>query len=511
MKDRLSSRSFARPEFLVLLLALLVRLLGLFARPIWYDEAFAVLFAREGPAAMLYGTLAPDALGSAADIHPLGYYTLLWGWMKVFGQSVPAVRLLSVLLGLGVVWAGMRLLRALAGRRTAWWGGVFLALAPFPVHFSQEIRMYGLLAFLLLNAVFFMWRAAGWLQGESPASPRRDWAVFSVLAALAMYTHNLAAFFLVPLALLTLFRRDRAALRGVALAGAGALLLYLPWLLQLPGQLAKVQAAYWTARPGPDRLVTTLLTFTTNLPVPAELLPFAVLVAVLVPVIAARQTLRARDRLPGDLLAYLAFAPALLMFAVSQWVPVYIERALLPSGVFFVLWAAWALQGTPMPRPMRIGVSAVFLAGMLLGIWQHLAYRGFPYAPFAELNRQIAAEMAPDAAVVHASKLTALPAYLLAPDLPHRYLRDIPGSGSDTLALPTQEVIGFYADETVEEAVGASSEVWFIVFERELAEYEAAGVEIHPALEWLSDTYNVSYRETMDDLEIVIFQMQPSP
>ncbi|MCI0550097.1 MAG: glycosyltransferase family 39 protein, partial [Anaerolineae bacterium] len=87
----------------ILALALVVRLLGIGSRPIWYDEAFAILFSQKGLNAMLYGTLAPTGAGSA-DIHPLGYYTLLWLWMQLFGDSLFAVRLLSILAGLVSVY-----------------------------------------------------------------------------------------------------------------------------------------------------------------------------------------------------------------------------------------------------------------------------------------------------------------------------------------------------------------------------------------------------------------------
>jgi uncharacterized membrane protein len=94
----------------VLLLALVVRLLGITSRPIWYDEAFAILFSEKGLGAMMYGTLAPGGVGSS-DIHPLGYYTLLWGWMKLFGSSLLAARSLSVLAGLCLIYIAYRLTR----------------------------------------------------------------------------------------------------------------------------------------------------------------------------------------------------------------------------------------------------------------------------------------------------------------------------------------------------------------------------------------------------------------
>src|SRR5919109_4387856 len=94
---------FNRKTAAILFLALLVRLLGISSRPIWYDEAFAILFSEKGLSAMLYGTLAPTGIGSA-DIHPLGYYTILWLWMKLFGGSLMAARSLSILAGVASVY-----------------------------------------------------------------------------------------------------------------------------------------------------------------------------------------------------------------------------------------------------------------------------------------------------------------------------------------------------------------------------------------------------------------------
>lgn len=47
---------------------------------------------------VLYGTLTPTGIGSA-NVHPIGYHTLLWLWMSIFGESLVSARLLSVLAG----------------------------------------------------------------------------------------------------------------------------------------------------------------------------------------------------------------------------------------------------------------------------------------------------------------------------------------------------------------------------------------------------------------------------
>jgi mannosyltransferase len=326
-----------------LVIALFVRLIGISSRPIWYDEAFAILFAEKGPSAMLYGTLTATSAG-AADIHPLGYYILLWMWMNVFGQSLVAVRLLSVFAGTMTVFFAYLLTRELFNHRTALIAVLFVALAPFPIHYSQEIRMYSFLAMWLMIATY------AYIRGTK-GNNWSWWALFSIAAALAQYTHNLAAFYLIPLAATALFNRDRKTLFSVLLAGIVAIFLYLPWLLQLPAQFNKISNAYWVERPGFAKLFTLLLTFVTNLPLPDSWLFPALFIALSVVAIGLLQTFRSSSRNSTALwLLYMSFAPPIFLFLFSQWVPVYIERALLPSGVIFCIWLAWSLFDTALPE-----------------------------------------------------------------------------------------------------------------------------------------------------------------
>src|SRR5450759_3871181 len=181
-------------SLVVFLLALIVRLMGITSRPIWYEEAFAVLFSEKGLKAMLAGTLMVDASGAAADVHPLAYYTLLGEWMKVFGESLVSVRMLSILFGMGIVILAYFLLRNMfADRRLASVGALGVALAPSLVHFSQEVRMYALLALALTGATYTLWQGIH-------SHQRRWWVLFTLCAALAQYTQTLAAFYIVPLA-----------------------------------------------------------------------------------------------------------------------------------------------------------------------------------------------------------------------------------------------------------------------------------------------------------------------
>ncbi|MEK6221985.1 MAG: hypothetical protein N2D54_07020, partial [Chloroflexota bacterium] len=61
----------------ILILAVLLRLIGINARQIWFDEAFTILQSSKGIANFLYGTVTLDNLGNASNNSPpLHFITL---------------------------------------------------------------------------------------------------------------------------------------------------------------------------------------------------------------------------------------------------------------------------------------------------------------------------------------------------------------------------------------------------------------------------------------------------
>jgi 4-amino-4-deoxy-L-arabinose transferase-like glycosyltransferase len=497
--SRFSNRRFFL--FGILLLALILRLVAISARPLWYDEAFAVLFAQEGLPAMIDGTLS-SVQGSAADVHPLAYYTFLSFWISVFGQSPLAVRSFSVLLGMGILVVAYVGVKEHFGDEFGLVALLLLALSPFQIHYAQEARMYALMTLSLIGAAYALWRGM--------TTRRWGWLVFGLCSALAQYTHNLAAFFLIPLALIPLLKRDWRSLFAVSISGLGAVLLYLPWLLHLPAQFDKVRTAYWVQTPTPARFLTTLLSFVTNLPLPDLWLPLGLFVTLTVTILGAWQTIRAwragREGVHSALwLAYLAFIPPLFLYLFSLWQPVYIERALLPSGVFFLLWLAWSLTRTKLPKGIRWFAIGLLLTGMGMGIVQHITYGGFPYGPYRALNRYLAQELSPDDRIIHSNKLTMLPMVYYDRDLPQRYVADPHGSGSDTLALPTQRVLGLVADPGLQSAVGDAKRVWFVIFSQAIEEYTVEGYKSHPHLVWLEENFALDWIETWVDIQLYVY------
>ncbi|NJN96437.1 MAG: hypothetical protein HC875_21185 [Anaerolineales bacterium] len=98
---------------------------------LWYDEAFSAWLA-----GLPVGQLIEAARG---DVHPPTYYLLLAAVTRLTGHSEAALRLPSVLAGLGTIYMVFRLARSLGlSERAALLAGAICTLSPFAIYYSQE-------------------------------------------------------------------------------------------------------------------------------------------------------------------------------------------------------------------------------------------------------------------------------------------------------------------------------------------------------------------------------------
>jgi 4-amino-4-deoxy-L-arabinose transferase-like glycosyltransferase len=497
---------------LILLLALGLRLINLSGRALWYDEAFAVLFSEKGVDAMLDGTLTPVE-GGAADVHPLLYYITLDYWIEFFGESPIAVRLYSVLIGVVTVGAIYGLARDWFDHQTALVAALIVAIAPFHVQYSQEARMYVLLALMLTLTTWIYWRA--W-QNRGIGY----WIGFGLLAGISMYIQQLAAFYLMALGLLPFVLRDRARIIRTVCASLLALVIYLPWMLYLPDQLGKLRQ-YWVQKPNILHFWLTLRTFiSVNLDFSAGWwLPTFLLAAVLTVLLLYRAypVLRAKvqhnpDRLPLLWVVWLAFVPMILMWITSYlFQPIFLPRALLPSAVMFYVAMAWLFTRGGMPQ-LIVGALAVSWGVIIVfGLVTHYTWDTFPTPPFEDAAYYLAQHSESGDVIVHGNKITALPMVYYERDLPQRYVRDIPDSGSDTLAIPTQKALQLMADECAAEAAAGAPRVWYVTFEQ-LEDEMADLVDDDPentqydSLKWLRQHYRTeTLVRRFNDLKLYLF------
>jgi predicted membrane-bound mannosyltransferase len=146
-------------------MAIGVRVVNLTAQSLWADEGNSVRLTER--------SLDLVVAAARADVHPPGYYVLLWGWVKLFGQGESAVRALSVVVGVALVGLVYLIGHRLFGPRVGWLAALCAAISPFQVQYSQEVRMYILVAFLGAGATYAFVRWIG-AQGQRQ---RLNWSV----------------------------------------------------------------------------------------------------------------------------------------------------------------------------------------------------------------------------------------------------------------------------------------------------------------------------------------------
>ena len=506
------------PILAVLVLAFALRTINLNGRPLWYDEAFAVLYAEKPFETMLYGTVA-QVEGAAADVHPLFFYSLLHLWMKLVGQSPLAVRSLSVLLGAATVGMVYLLARRIFDRKVGLLAALVASLAPFAVYYAQEARMYALLGFVAMTTAYFFTRA--WSGGR-----KGDWLLFGLFGAMTLYAHNLGFAFLAGLDLWVLGTWLRSGWReplwrkrnfgSLLLAHLLMLALFAPWLAIVPSQFGKIRHAYWVERPGLTTLIQTLLVFHfgyDNQALPPWLLPPALFFSLLIPAIVVVALLRGRAarRRPAfhALPLLLAVAPPLLIFVLSQVQPVYIIRALLPSALAYYVLLVAVLTRRTIPSFVRWGIWLPALGIVVASLVNHYGYAHFPRPPFAEAAAYLRAHYQPGDVIVHSNKLTFLPTHYYDRTLPQAFIADKPGSPSDTLAYPTQQALGLFATQDLPTATEGHDRVWFVIFQRAVEEYQEAGYATHPHLAWLEGHYQREGVTSFNDLDVYEYRAIP--
>ncbi len=216
----------------ILLLAAFLRFYRLDAQSFWNDEGNSARLAER--------SLDLIIEGAAGDIHPPGYYIILHCWRALFGQSEFALRSLSVVAGLTLIVLTYLWSRALFGESTGLIAAFLSAISPFAIYYSQEARMYALLAALAAASAFVSYRVqvrSCKLQVAGSKLQVVDWIAYVLLGAAGLYTHYAFAFVLIANNLLFGLRwlagAERRRWERLAVwAGAqvAVLLLYLPWV-----------------------------------------------------------------------------------------------------------------------------------------------------------------------------------------------------------------------------------------------------------------------------------------
>jgi len=476
----------------ILLLALSLRIYGLGTRDLWYDEAFSFFLAKQPPAEIVSGT--------AADTEPPLYYFLLHLWLNL-GESPFTLRLLSVLISMGIVGVVFDLTRRLAGVEAGLWAALLTAIAPFQIYHAQELRMYGLVALAQLTYYWFFVRLQQLEQGKRSIGL---WVGLALSGAAAMYSQSLAIFGLVLADLYLLLKRNWRGLRQLMLAQGVMILLAVPWLILVPGQIDKIQTAFYTPRPGLAEILQAVLQAHAFMPLEGIWLTIAAVLSLQCVVMVGIEAWKARKVEGVGFVALMVAGLPVVLFIVSYFMrPIFVPRGFIGAMVMYLVLAGWMIS---LRRKNGVGlvITGAFIAAAAMSLPSYYTFSEFPRSPFHE-TAQYLRENAPNELILNDNKLSYFPIHYYDPGLNQVFLPDKPGSHNDTYALASQQAIGLYPVENLQTAIAGQDKVVFVVFTRAIEEYQEMGYADHPVLAELEQYYQLDGHTQFEDLEIYTF------
>jgi uncharacterized membrane protein len=333
----------------VILLAFALRLYRLGYQSIWYDEGVSIHLAQK--------SLTVLTAHTAGDIHPPLYYYLLHFWIQAAGSDEFAVAFLSLSFGLLLVPLVYRIGWCLYNPMVGSLAALLVAVSPYNLWYSQEMRMYTLGASLGLVSLYSLLQLLARTGCRLRAtSCRVYWVGYILSAALGLYTLYYFAFLLIFLNLFVLgwwlwgWRRGSRAsvLWHWVLAQLVVFVLYLPWLPIALHQATDPPVPPWRAFTPFWRMVVeswSALALGQSVE-PRAIWPVLLVIAIIygLGVVYADTGFKTQDRplrlTRACILWGYTFVPLLAIYLASLWTPLFhVRYVFIYAPAFYILLA----------------------------------------------------------------------------------------------------------------------------------------------------------------------------
>jgi mannosyltransferase len=493
---------------LILALGFVLRLVRLGAYPFWHDEVHNLVKADHLFSVLFHGEFVSN--------HPPLFTVLLAVWRACgLGEDEWSIRLLPVLLGLAGIAAVYVAGKRLFGERAGLMAAFLLAISPFHVLHSQDLKEYIVLPVTGTIAVVCLYEAVR-------RDDRKYWVCYALAAALACYSESFAAPLLMAVNVWAIVQvrgnRDRIAAWVVAnVSGALLFLPYLGIMLKRMQFLPGNADTWWIPRPSLWSAAFYLKTLAFGY---SDLDPmFKIALAVYAAFVAAGLCVAWLKNRPAALLLLMWLVlPVAIVYAISCFTKsIFLFRALLPFAIPFYLLAGVAAAKV-RPAAIRAALLIVFAGIAAVPLAQQYAnvypLREKPHRPgihpgteYDDAARYMLAHWQEGDVLVHSCACTWLPAdwygfhgkphFVVSPDN-----GAIAYSASLGPALTTREAyLGYFMRQLQPELPGRGR-VWFMFseWEREHLDFNAV-----PVWRWLDAHYPEVDHKTFLGTDIFLY------
>ena len=348
----------------LVLINLVLKLIYIGKWDISLDEPFTIYYAQQDIPA-IFNMLATEN-------NPPLFFLLLHWWIKLFGISAVAVRMLPVIFSSLTVFFIYSIGRKFFSLRIAILASLLFTFSGYHLLFSHEARVYSLFA-LLTAASFYLF----FTLFKDPLSPKRYFFLLIAVNVLLIYSHffgflvigvQWACVFSSPVALKMMWKR-------YLLVTFAVLVLYLPYFGLLLSRFSASAGGTWIPEPTITGLYNNIWKFS-NAPVVTVFFLSILFLAFLkyLYLLISRKASGIVPPMTRFVITWF-FLPYLGMFLLSYILPVFFDRYLVFISVGYYLLVAIAADYLGF-NPASRWVIACILAGMMLFTFNPAAGNG---------------------------------------------------------------------------------------------------------------------------------------
>jgi hypothetical protein len=313
------------------------------------------------------------------DTHPAFVQIFLWLWTKLFGLSEAAVRLPFVIAGIGSVALLYFIAKQWFGYATACFSSLSLATLDFPILYSQLARPYSFGLFFCLLTVWF-W--TNFLFGSDKKMYQKA-ILYGLSTALCMLTHYFAFFFALIIAVTGLFFLKKETWKMYLLAGAVAILIFIPHLSISLHQFGMGGVGEWLSKPGKDYLWKFILYSFNNSPIVVITLAIILVLSILVYHLDMAFS-------KFQLICIVWF---LLPFAAGYYYSVYVNPVLQYSTLLFsfpfLLLFIFSFLKEKNEKFNNISLASLGIVLLFSTVIEQNSYRQEYFGVFKEINQAV--------------------------------------------------------------------------------------------------------------------------
>ena len=346
--------------------------------PIWFDEGYTFMISH-----FSYGEIASL---TAVDVHPPLYYWLTHTWMSIFGYTEFGLRSFSLALGVVALVGIFMLVRRLTqSNKAAIAAMVLLSFSPVLIRYSNEGRMYTLVAAIVIWATYVLSRATA-------AKPQswRWWILYGVLVGAGVLTQYFAALAWLAHWVWRFVQYRRGEIKkfftkywiGAHVLAIG---LFAFWIPTAWHQVTGIQEGFWipavTGATFQNYIANTFMFLPIELTASwLALIYYAILGAIIAFIIVLYKKRKSKETCSLLPLIIMSVVPVVLLFVVSLTPPLqptFVDRYVLYSSIFLVALVGIILFQFAWSRRARIVLIAIFTVGQLVGLTSLYVLGGF--------------------------------------------------------------------------------------------------------------------------------------